>query len=402
MTGNGSYTAHLRDAVRRFYDRGFRPVPVGYRTKQPAGGDGWNRVTRDGFDLDTEFPPDRVLNVGVLNGRVSGGLTDVDLDCTETIRAGSVLLPKTGMVWGRRSAPTSHRGYISRSPIESAKFYDPIRDRTADGALLLEIRSDGGQSVLPPSVYGAEPDKGTPEEPSVWHLDGDPAEIDAADLLRAVSRTAAAALAARYWPNRARHDLSLAISGGLLRAGWPIEDVLSFLRAVCVAANDSETKDRLHAVESTFEKLEEGKKSTGWPTAAKLLGEKGPAVVEQVRGWLGVRIERVSPGTTPNGPRTGGPRTPGRPVRYVSLPAWTPFPVEHLPDPWRGFVAAAAEAVGADPSFSGRAAQVRCGRRAPGGRVPSPGPRSSRGAGRRPRSAPGRRAAGRVPRRSPT
>ncbi len=164
----------------------------------------------------------------------------------------------------------------------------------------------------------------------MWHADGEPAEVEVVVLLRAVRRTAAATLLARHWPGRGRHDLALPVAGGLLRMGSPLEDVLVFLRAVCAAANDEQTKDRLAAVESTFGKLSKGEKSTGWPTAAKLLSDKGPAIVDQLQAWLGVRIEGSDGNSAYSAYSAGGWPAP---IPLGTAPSVPPFPVEVL-SPW--------------------------------------------------------------------
>lgn len=279
MSTSNGHATHVRDAARRFFDSGFRPIPVRYRLKKPIG-DGWNAATRDGFDIDREFPAARSLNIGLLNGAVSSGLVDIDLDCREARTAAPHLLPPTGMMWGRASAPTSHYGYIVADP---PKKSEDSFDAPNGGGHLVEIRSTGGHTLVPPSIAPADEEQGKVEEPVVWHRDGEPARVAMADLRQAVVRTASAALIARHWPIGGRHDASLALAGGLLRAGWTVEAVETFLRAVCVAAGDDELDDRLRAVASTAERLSRGETAVGWPTVAKLLGDA--VVGKSASGW---------------------------------------------------------------------------------------------------------------------
>lgn len=106
--------------------------------------------------------------VGHLNGAPSAGRVDVDLDCPEARRAAPHLLPPTGLVSGRRSAPDSHWWFVVTDdpPAKAEIGYDDPTDR--DAGHLLELRGTGGQSVLPPSVPPAEPGKGRPDpEPCV-------------------------------------------------------------------------------------------------------------------------------------------------------------------------------------------------------------------------------------------
>src|SRR5262249_60825962 len=81
--------------------------------------------------------------------------------------------------------------------------------------VLVELRSSGSQTVVPPSVHPGG-------DPYVWYSFGEPAPVALADHEKAVSSVAAAALLARHWPGLgARHDARLALAGGLLRNGYP-------------------------------------------------------------------------------------------------------------------------------------------------------------------------------------
>jgi hypothetical protein len=61
------------------------------------------------------------MNIGVQLGRASGGLTDVDLDCTEVLALADDFLPFTNAIFGRRSKRRSHRlaGIGCRNPDDS-------------------------------------------------------------------------------------------------------------------------------------------------------------------------------------------------------------------------------------------------------------------------------------------
>jgi hypothetical protein len=77
----------------------------------------------------------------------------------------------------------------------------------------------------------------------------------------------------------------MALSGVLARLGWEETEIETFLTAVTEAAGDEESDKRLHAVTRSVERAETGAGMTGWPTLAKLLGEK---VVALVREYLAV------------------------------------------------------------------------------------------------------------------
>ena len=139
-------------------------------------------------------------NVGVVLGPTSNGLTDIDLDCREAIELAPHVLPKTGAIFGRHSAPASHWLYrtklASTSEDEKAtiQFKDPTRP--ADEAMLLEVRvggDKGAQTVFPGSVHETD-------EEIRWDEAGDPAEVDDDDLLKRARLLASICLFARYWP----------------------------------------------------------------------------------------------------------------------------------------------------------------------------------------------------------
>jgi hypothetical protein len=275
-----------RAAAAGYLSRGWVPIPLRPVSKRPVP-ERWEQLTRERYDLDGLFPPGCGLNVGISLGAPSGGLIDADLDCAEARRAAAILLPTTGMIWGRRSAPDSHRGYVVADPPAKAShpWSDPLRK--GKGARLLELRSTGGQTVAPPSILPGDGD-GKVEEPCVWSADSDPAGIHLDDLMRAANRVAVAALLARYWRETTRHDCALALAGGLLRAGWLVEEAGALVRAVCAAAGDTEAGDRERAVRDTAAALATGEHATGWPTLERLLGEGGGVVVATVRRWLGI------------------------------------------------------------------------------------------------------------------
>lgn len=268
-------------AARLYLQRGWRIVPIPPRQKSPRLS-GWQnlRLTEDELELYLT----RDSNVGILLGAPSGGLCDVDLDAPLARAVAPELLPPTGMVHGRASAPRSHYWYHCLMLAESRFQYNDPELTTEGGkpVLLLEIRSTGHQTVVPPSVHPSG-------EQLVWHTDTlEPATVDADALKRACARVAAAAVLAARWREGVRNDLSLALAGYLARCGWTEDDAVRFTGAVCAAANDREWRNRLEAVRATFRKVAQGEPCTGLPTLTELLGER---VAERLSGWLAGRFE---------------------------------------------------------------------------------------------------------------
>jgi hypothetical protein len=229
--------------------------------------------------LDRHFPAGEARNVGILNGAPSGNTADVDLDSPEAMHAAPLLLPPTGWIFGRPSAPRSHWEYRTDRPLETAQ--EEYRD--LDGTMLAELRGSGGLTVYPPSTH-----KETGERIG-WERFTDPADVELAELKRAVRAVVAAALLARHWPGKGSRDrAAMALSGGLTRAGWEEEKVSRFCRAVAVAAGDEEHRMRAGKAKPTARKQADGKQTTGWPTLETLLRGDGPEVVRRARDWLGI------------------------------------------------------------------------------------------------------------------
>jgi putative DNA primase/helicase len=269
----GSCRSVLTEALK-YLLRGWQPVPVPSRSKAPVIV-AWQRLRLTEIDLAKHFVGD--CNIGLLLGEASGGLVDVDLDCDEAVRAAPLLLKPTAMRHGRRSRPSSHWWYGLSTTHEMPRT---VRYRDLGGQTLVELRSTGAQTIVPPSVH---PDN----EILRWEGDWEPASIDPADLGLAVGKLAAAALIARVWPAGGRHDATLALAGWLFRAGWSADHVGRFVEAVAVAACDGERQDRLRAVRDTQTALAEGRPATGATRLADLLGGD---VVAKVRGWLGLAV----------------------------------------------------------------------------------------------------------------
>jgi hypothetical protein len=226
-----------------------------------------------------------------LNGEPSSNHVDVDLDCPETIRAAPLLLPPTGWVFGRKSAPRSHWVYRTDTALSVAQ--EKLTD--LDGTVLVELRGTGGLTVYPPSTH-----KETGER-IAWERFNAPADISLAGLRRAVRELAACALLARHWPAKGSRDhAAIALAGGLTRGGWDEERVSTFLRAVAVASHDEEAAARAAKAGPTARKQAQGGKTTGWPALEELLGEPGKQVIERVRDWLDLPARSRKADLTPD------------------------------------------------------------------------------------------------------
>ncbi|GCE04711.1 bifunctional DNA primase/polymerase [Dictyobacter aurantiacus] len=252
--------------AKEYTNRGWSVVPIPHGQKRPLQPE-WQR---GGFTENDFNPGD---NIGILLGAISGGLVDVDLDCAETIEIAPEYLPPTAMIHGRASKPDSHYWYrvIDTIPEKVTRYKD------VNGDTLIELRSTGGQTVVPPSIHPSR-------EPLVWSDNGDPGAVTYKSLDRAVRLIAAIALVARHWPNEGgRHDCALALAGYLKRGGMDDGAVVSLINRAAELAGDEEGLDRRKAAMDTVQKLASGMTATGGPSLSAILGE---VVVQKLREWL--------------------------------------------------------------------------------------------------------------------
>jgi hypothetical protein len=255
-------------AAKAWLQKGRAVIPIPHGQKAPVLKN-WQalRVTTETIG---DYFNGEAQNIGLLLGEPSGGLVDIDLDTDEAVAVAPYFLPET-FIYGRGKRPASH--FLLEVPEAMTRKWQYA------GKMLLELRSTGCQSLIPPSK----------------HPDGDTYRKDARsrpvssltvdELLTALNRIAAATLIARHWPDTGRHDLALTLAGALLNAGWEAADVETFVEACAVAGNDEELADRLRTVKDTVKRLEKGKAATGWPRLGELLDAD---VVATVREWLDV------------------------------------------------------------------------------------------------------------------
>ena len=109
----------LSVALSYIVDERWAVVPIAYREKAPKGpmAEGWQKL-RIGADDASRYFNGAKQNIGVILGEASHGLTDIDLDCDEAVRAAPYMLPKTRS-FGRE--------FETRKPL--ALCYRPVAER---------------------------------------------------------------------------------------------------------------------------------------------------------------------------------------------------------------------------------------------------------------------------------
>lgn len=265
----------LKSALK-YLKWGWRVVPIPLKEKAPRLKN-WQKLRLEKSDLVQYFG--KHSNIGVLLGKPSGNLCDVDLDCPEAAFLAPHFLPETGRIHGRKSKPASHHWLRSASAVKAEKFNDP------NGKCLLELRSTGQQTVVPPSVH--------PSGESIrWEKKGRAARVDATELRKCTAKLAAAVLFARHWPRKGnRHHAALALAGMLLRSGWTETGVAEFVYWIARAAGDEECRARKAVVRTTKKRLKRDSHATGRPRLAEIIGHQ---VVDRACEWLGIRHSNTS------------------------------------------------------------------------------------------------------------
>jgi Bifunctional DNA primase/polymerase, N-terminal len=269
---------HSRDGLERssaraaeqYIEREISVIPVPLGSKNPNR-KRWQTERWKAEDVPRGWSNGE--NVGILNGKPSGGLVAVDHDVPEAEKvAGRFLRPtKTS---GRESCPDAHWWYTSVGA-ESAEWKD------TDGTMLLELRSTGRQTLVAPSVHPNGERYRWRQESGLEIARMDPGELG--DRCRAL---AAAALVARHLPPvGGRHGFALALVGYLLRR-LECEEVKKIVHAAWAAAGGADQdahRDLDGIIRDTSEKLAAGENVSGGPT----LDELAPGVSRLLTRWWG-------------------------------------------------------------------------------------------------------------------
>ena len=242
--------------------RGKQPTEKDWPNKKPTQEEVEAHVTGGG-------------NVGVLLGAKSNGLSDVDLDSGEARALARAFLIPTGLVHGRASSRASHWWYRVSGDLKKVVYKDPSA-REGERGTLLEVRGDGHQTAVPPSVHPSG-------EQVEWEKDGEPAAVTAEELLTSTAWLAITSLLVRVWVKDDRNDLALWVAGWLLRAGVDPDVVEHLIYQVALAAGDEEADQRSNVVRPTAEKLKRKEAVGGWNKLAEAIGAPR---AQALRGWL--------------------------------------------------------------------------------------------------------------------
>ncbi len=277
------------EAVRR----GFTPLPLQPGQKKPVGA-AWTRTNWHAAADDADKPIAALIeesfddegNIGLLLGEHGGRLIDIDLDHPRTARLRDYFLPDTPMKSGRAGRPSSHYWYIA----EPGTLQTTRQHKMPDGAMCVEYRSTGAQSVIPPSVHPSGEDYlWVGEAFGGYH---GPAVVNGKVLAVQVALLALGTVLVDAWPHQgSRHEAYLALAGGLLRYGDSIhpyweKNASVLIRALAYATLDDDGPDarEKEVMGTTLKRLRAGEMTTGFGKLSEIIGSDA---VKQVRYLLG-------------------------------------------------------------------------------------------------------------------
>lgn len=257
----------IRFIAKSYIDAGWAVVPLVKGEKRASGS--WQKTTYAPSDFNESD------GIAGKCGEPSAWRVDVDLDSVEAIAAAKMLLPNTGLIHGRPGKPDSHYWFICPD-IKTTQFQD-IKDTAGKTSMLVEVRSTGGYTALPPSGHPSG-------DVLAWVIERPPLTMTQEDLYAAVRSVALAALLARHWPGSgARHAAVGHLAGFLCQGGIDSPTVVEIIKAAASIGGDSDVHDRVNFAANTVAKFRAGENVTGGPKLAEALGED---VVARMRGWL--------------------------------------------------------------------------------------------------------------------
>jgi hypothetical protein len=297
----------LLDSAWLAVSRGYTVIPIRPGSKVPALKD-WSHwkysedITREQLQeqFDSWNAPldgESACNLGVVLGENSGNLVDVDLDHPRTLALREHFLPYTPARSGRLSKPYSHYWYVAEEGTlpgtRQHKMPRTLNDQgqLVKGAVTLELRSTGAQTVIPVSTHPSGEKYEWHGEP--WGGPEGPTVINGRKLAVQVALLGLAAVLVEYWPKSgSRHEAYLALAGGLLRDGdqgvhpWWERNASVLIRALADVTHDEDGPDvrEQESIDTTVQRLNDGQLVTGFGKLAEIIGEEPVKMVRILVG----------------------------------------------------------------------------------------------------------------------
>jgi Protein of unknown function (DUF3987)/Bifunctional DNA primase/polymerase, N-terminal len=337
----------VQDVARNYIARGWAPIPIPHKEKAPRV-KRWQELRIGATDV-VEYFNGHAQNIGVLLGAPSRGLVDIDLDHPRAVELADEYLPPTEAVFGREGNPRSHWLYVVATSVKTAK-------RKGRDGTIVELRSDGAQTVFPGSTHPSG-------EAVEWDSDGAPATVEAAVLVAAVERLAAAVRAEtepKAEPQRSataaktRHTPSDAVErcrGYLEKCPDAISGNAGHdaaFRAACECARFGLANDETWDVMAEYNTA---KCAPPWSDSE--LHHKIETARERVEadGEFGLRLNDARPGRQDDKGAKNATGQSAAKRRRPKAEAFRPFPVDALPPVLATFITETAAALGCDEAM---------------------------------------------------
>ena len=269
----------FKEAAEKYIESGLSVIPIKERGKEPYKYYPWKTesisIENVGNFLST-------LNIGVLLGERSNGLTDLDFDVREAAIMGNKIF-SSHPSFGRKSSPNSHR--ILRCP-EGGKTKKFALSKDESEALgfekdtILEVRCEGAYTVFPPSTHESG-------EAIRWH--GEPPEelpeVTYKDLVKRAGLCAFLAIVLKKYPTQqgTRDEVCLALAGTLMRADIEPDEADDLIVYIAEQKGDNEAHKRRKS-HASKERLDADEEVSGLPKLCELLGIE--ALEKTLHKWL--------------------------------------------------------------------------------------------------------------------
>ena len=266
------------DAARDSLALGIYPISIKPGVKKPVNNN-WQdlRLTID--DLQEHF--DNGQNIGWLLGIAPRFIADVNFDSPEALSLCAVY-SRTANAANLRQEWSLNTHLFFKLPSEPAPnaFKNPFAKKEDAKKMFIELRGKGQQTIVPPSIHISG-------EPYEWMKKGEFGKTTYADLLKWVSKIAAASLLVRYWPGRVSARLGLI--GMLARAEWPEMETREFVTAIIKVADPDDVKEVSGNVRNCYSRVVEDEEAYGTAKLKDTLGEHGKLIIKTITDWLGLR-----------------------------------------------------------------------------------------------------------------
>lgn len=307
MTSGNASTQAAIEALQR----GYTAIPIRDGGKRPFLS-AWTHTRWENTD-EVQLAFDKFLSegasgVGLLLGQPSGGLVDIDLDHPKAIRLRDYFLPPTQMETGRAGRSRSHAWYRVLDELPATR-----RFKMPDGAVSVELRSTGSQTVIPPSIHPSG--EAYRWEKAPWGGEEGPEIVPGKKLAIQVALLGLGAVLLDNWPAAgSRHEAYLALAGGLLRYGDRVNPFWEKNLPILISSLALATRDRdgpeqriAEVMGTTLTALRENGKVTGFPSLANIIGndhaEQARRMAKEVTG-VGWNPDAGKPATATSSTRT--------------------------------------------------------------------------------------------------